>query len=172
MGFIQSITLLNVRRSISKSWTISNLFISLIIRFKEDSLSSLDTLNDIDTENINVQNIDDNSSLSDYNYSRCENDFNTTTNTQTNQNLHSSKLNHGIEQEWSYSLNNSAYFSQDDQRLMNEIVRMLKPIIKKTVKKQLRYYMEKQMVKELQKNGFMLNTFDSAECLDTMNEFC
>lgn len=138
-------------------------------------MSSLDTLNDIDTENINVQNIDDNSSLSDYNYenySRYENDFNTTNNTQTNQNLHSNKLTHGIEQEWSYSLNNSAYFSQGDQRLMNEIVRMLKPIIKKTVKKQLKYYMEKQMIKELQKNGFMLNTFDSADCFDNLNEFC
>jgi hypothetical protein len=56
---------------------------------------------------------------------------------------------------------------------MNEIVRRLKPIIKKTVKKQLKYYMEKQMLKELKKSGFMLNSFDSAEnYFETLNGFC
>ena len=79
-------------------------------------------------------------------------------------NMHNVKLNGGaIDQEWSYSLNNSVYFSQNDQRLINEIIRQLKPIVKRSVKKQLKYYMERQMLKELKKSGFMLNTLDSEE---------
>ena len=44
---------------------------------------------------------------------------------------------------------------------MAEIIRKLKPIIKKNIKKQIKYYMEKQMIKELQKNGFMLSKINT-----------
>lgn len=114
-------------------------------------MSSLDTLNDIDTENINIHNLEEISSK----YLSPEHSYELY---QQNEYGHKMK---GIEQEWSYSLNNSTHFSNNDQRLMSEIIRKLKPIIKKTIKKQIKHYMEKQMIKELHKNGFMLSKINT-----------
>ncbi len=123
------------------------------------SNSSLDTLNDIDTENINTQIVDEEKDITENGskydncnyyggyYNACEN------------------MRNGFDQEWSYSLkDNSQCLSVSDQRIVNEILRKLKPIVKKNVKKQIKYYMEKRMLKELKKTGFRLSK-------DTTNSF-
>ncbi len=138
-------------------------------RFKElDSHSSLDTLNDIDTENINTQNVDD--ERSQLNETQYESNYD-------NYNYYGGYYNGNgnvrnvFDQEWSYSLKeNSQCFSVSDQRIINEVLRKLKPIVKKNIKKQIKYYMEKSMLKELKKTGFMLSK-DTTASFTNLEEF-
>jgi hypothetical protein len=61
-----------------------------------------------------------------------------------------------IDQDWSYSLNSNA-FSGNEQRLIAEIVRKLKPIINKCVRKEIKNFMDQQQQQQQQQQANNLN---------------
>ena len=145
------------------------------------SLSSLDTLNDIDSDDDNDDEDEDddddddesigNNNLYLHHHTHHSNDTNHHNNTTKQKLVEPSDstidlnyvdhhlyrydpneyyLNNNdnnkilIDQDWSYSLNSTA-FSGSDQRLIAEIVRKLKPIINKCVKKEVKHYLDQQI---------------------------
>ena len=112
-----------------------------------NSLSSLDTLNDIDNSDSDNQSHAKSNTASRQNLANVNESQLVRYDIDELSDIEADKLN-GIEQDWSYSLNNSTCFSGNDQRLINEIIRKLKPIIKKCVTKQMKRFIEKQMIQK------------------------
>ena len=112
-----------------------------------NSLSSLDTLNDIDNSDSDNQSHAKSHITSRQNLANVNESQLVRYDIDEFSDIEPDKLN-GIEQDWSYSLNNSTCFSGNDQRLINEIIRKLKPIIKKCVTKQMKRFIEKQMIQK------------------------
>ncbi len=74
-----------------------------------------------------------------------------------------------IDQDWSYSLNSNA-FSGNEQRLIAEIVRKLKPIINKCVKKEIKNFMEQQQQQQTNNNNNNANNMKEVTKKNFINQ--
>jgi hypothetical protein len=121
------------------------------------TLSSLDTLNDIDSEDpsyligdVDVYEQPKSYRSKDYLYQNDESITATSNLMDHHQDIEFYKNDEQkmyVEQDWSYSLN-STLLSVYDQKLIGEIIRKLKPYVRKCVRKEVKNFFEKHINKD------------------------